>query len=36
VWCGELQRHFFLERDNYITGQAVAIDGGLRLHFDRA
>jgi len=28
VWCGYGQQRFFLERDNYITGQAVAIDGG--------
>jgi len=27
---------FFLEPDNYITGQAIAIDGGLTLRRDRA
>jgi NAD(P)-dependent dehydrogenase (short-subunit alcohol dehydrogenase family) len=27
---------FFLEPDNYITGQAVAVDGGLTLRRDRA
>jgi NAD(P)-dependent dehydrogenase (short-subunit alcohol dehydrogenase family) len=27
---------FFLEPDNYITGQAIAVDGGLTLRRDRA
>ncbi len=27
---------FFLEPDNYITGQAMAVDGGLTLRRDRA
>jgi NAD(P)-dependent dehydrogenase (short-subunit alcohol dehydrogenase family) len=27
---------FFLESDNYITGQTIAVDGGLRLRRDRA
>jgi hypothetical protein len=26
---------FFLERDNYVTGQAIAIDGGLTLRRER-
>jgi NAD(P)-dependent dehydrogenase (short-subunit alcohol dehydrogenase family) len=27
---------FFLEPDNYVTGQAIAVDGGLTLRRDRA
>jgi hypothetical protein len=27
---------FFLEPDNYITGQTVLVDGGLTLRRDRA
>jgi NAD(P)-dependent dehydrogenase (short-subunit alcohol dehydrogenase family) len=27
---------FFLEPDNYITGQVIAVDGGLTLRRDRA